>query len=323
MSGRALPSRRMERRFLERWTHYPASKSLTVNDPFPRLREERRKAGSARGDGSHFGVPGMEWLNLHASTLDSEQFVRADPVARATWLCLLRYCIGQENGGRIVGAEFWSDRDWLQVAKVTKSEACSESPLWRWEGHDIVVWSYPSEKESIVQRKRVASSSNGSKGGRPKTQRKPSENPDKTQKEPSAKAEGNGREGNGMERFALAWESFIRHLTSKFGEPSSEQLELLMADLKSACPDPEQAATWIENATRNGLRRPCPPLASQKRQIGGHDEHEGAKQRTRLVRALERERKGMASSEQGSKQWATHDAEVKRLEERLEAMAPA
>ena len=262
----------------------------------------------------------MEWLNLHASTLDSEQFVRADPVARATWLCLLRYCIGQENGGKIIGAASWTDRDWLQVAKVTKSEACAESPLWKWEGHDILVWSYPSEKEAVVQRKREVSASNGAKGGRPRTHRKPSGNPDQTHEEPSAKAEGNGREWNGMESFAPAWEQFVQHLTNKFGTPSPEQLDLLMASLKSDCPDPEQAVAWIRNATENGLRRPCPPLAGRKRSIVGHDEQEVTKQRSRLLKALEREKKGMASNERGSKQWTTHDAEVKRLEERLEAM---
>ena len=41
----------------------------------------------------------MDWLNLHISVLDSPQVLRCDPVRRATWLFLLRYCISQENGG--------------------------------------------------------------------------------------------------------------------------------------------------------------------------------------------------------------------------------
>ena len=52
----------------------------------------------------------MEWLNLHTSTLDSEEFLCSDPVDQATWLKLERYCIGQENGGVIHRARNWTDR---------------------------------------------------------------------------------------------------------------------------------------------------------------------------------------------------------------------
>ena len=39
----------------------------------------------------------MNWLNLSIQTLDSENFLGSDPVERATWLCLLRYCNNWKN----------------------------------------------------------------------------------------------------------------------------------------------------------------------------------------------------------------------------------
>jgi hypothetical protein len=57
----------------------------------------------------------MEWINFHVSTLDSEPFIDAHPVQRATWIMLQRYCAGQENGGVIPGAASWGDRKWQQL----------------------------------------------------------------------------------------------------------------------------------------------------------------------------------------------------------------
>jgi hypothetical protein len=68
----------------------------------------------------------MIWLNLNVATLDSEEFVGSDPVERATWLCLLRYCVGQENGGRIAGCKKWKDSHWQQLCRVTLREIFRE-----------------------------------------------------------------------------------------------------------------------------------------------------------------------------------------------------
>lgn len=106
----------------------------------------------------------MDWLNLHSSVLDSAEFVGSDPVARATWLCLLRYCTGQENAGRIEGGATWGDRKWQQLCRVTKREIHAPSELWSIECEDVVVKFYPIEKEDEVKRNRK----NGSRGGRPK-----------------------------------------------------------------------------------------------------------------------------------------------------------
>lgn len=110
----------------------------------------------------------MDWLNLHSKVLDSPQVVGAEPVDRGTWLMLQRYCIGQENGGRIAGCGAWKDRKWQQLAKVTLLEVQRKSELWAWDGQDLVVWEYPVEKEAEVQAKREIAKVNGNRGGRPR-----------------------------------------------------------------------------------------------------------------------------------------------------------
>lgn len=144
----------------------------------------------------------MEWLNLHASVLDSPEFVGEEPVNQATWIKLLRFCMGQENGGRISQCREWADRKWQQLIRVTEDEVTTESALWRWDGADLIVWEYPLDKEREVR----ANRENGRRGGRPKrkTDQKPggfeSVNPDRTDRIDIAETEGNGKEGNERER---------------------------------------------------------------------------------------------------------------------------
>jgi len=98
----------------------------------------------------------MEWLNLHTSTLDSPEFIGADPNQRATWLCLLRYCAGQENGGVIEGGFEWSDRKLQQLLRITRSELEDRCLLWRKSaGDSIEVNFYPISKEKQVRANRV------------------------------------------------------------------------------------------------------------------------------------------------------------------------
>jgi hypothetical protein len=123
----------------------------------------------------------MDWLNLHTSILDSPEVLGADPIDRATWLMLLRFCIGQENSGIIKNAKTWNDRKWQQIVRVTLSETQAKTQLWTWHGDDLHVTHYPLEKEAIIkgarlggkaktQAKTQAARHNGAKGGRPKTQ---------------------------------------------------------------------------------------------------------------------------------------------------------
>jgi hypothetical protein len=150
----------------------------------------------------------MEWLNLHTSTLDSPQFVGAEPEERATWLCLLRYCVGQENGGRITLCRDWTDRRWQQLCRVTKREVAGPSELWAWDGDDLTVWAYPVQKEMEVRKNRL----HGSLGGRPsgssqkKQPDKPTDNPTETTRSTTglssgyglAETERKGKEGKGI-----------------------------------------------------------------------------------------------------------------------------
>lgn len=155
----------------------------------------------------------MDWLNLHISVLDSPQVLRCDPVRRATWLFLLRYCISQENGGVIADCAAWGDTSWQQIVRVKLREVRAESPLWAWEGDNLRVTFYPSDKEAEVQHlrnlgrmttpaKAEAARNNGKKGGRKPNEEpnalgsdNPTGNPRITHAEP---IEGNGKEGKGI-----------------------------------------------------------------------------------------------------------------------------
>jgi hypothetical protein len=98
----------------------------------------------------------MEWLNIHTATLDAQEFVGSGPIQRATWLCLLRYCVGQENGGRIAGCKKWKDSHWQQLCRVTLREIQADSELLAWDGEDLNIWRYPLEKEHEIKTKREA-----------------------------------------------------------------------------------------------------------------------------------------------------------------------
>jgi hypothetical protein len=93
----------------------------------------------------------MEYINIHVSVIDSAEFKSAEPVDQATWLKLLRYCCGQENGGVIEKAGDLSDRAWQGLVCATRGEVLRETGLWKWEGQDLVVNFYPEESESQVK----------------------------------------------------------------------------------------------------------------------------------------------------------------------------
>lgn len=130
----------------------------------------------------------MEWLNLHTSILDSAEVIGADPTERAAWLMLLRYCIGQENGGIIQDCREWKDRKWQQLIRITKAEAMHPCDLYTWHGNDLHVTHYPTGKEQEIKRlrdigristpaKKASAKANGTLGGRPP------KNPTETQQE--------------------------------------------------------------------------------------------------------------------------------------------
>ena len=137
----------------------------------------------------------MNWINIETATLDSEEFVGSDPTERATWLCLLRFCAGQENGGVIKNCRNWPDRKWQQLARVMQAEVELESALWQWVGDDLHLWRYPTDKQTEVQQRRERARTNGRTGGRP-SKKPTSETHAKPTSVHFAKAEGE-REGEG------------------------------------------------------------------------------------------------------------------------------
>lgn len=229
----------------------------------------------------------MDWLNLHTSTLDSPEVVGADPRARATWLFLLRYCVGQENGGLIRDCASWGDRKWQQAIRVTKREVAQSTQLWRWEGGDLRVNFYPTKKEKEVQAKREggrlggqarteakieAARLNGGLGGRPATY-------ETTEAEPKLKPngmEGNGREVEGEWARAKAelpeslktdpvievWIRWKIHYASEFNHGNDMAPGTVYQQTKDLVSlGPRLAVLAIENALSNGkLKKPCLPF---------------------------------------------------------------
>jgi hypothetical protein len=144
----------------------------------------------------------MKWLNLETSTLRAPEFVGSDPTARATWLCVLAYCVDQENSGVIANADKWPDRQWQQTCGVTKQEIDSSFPLLQWKENALWVWAYPVSKQQEVQAKRYG----GAKGGRSTSEAKAEaaringakHDPSSTQ----AGTQRKGKERKGMEYIA-------------------------------------------------------------------------------------------------------------------------
>ena len=106
----------------------------------------------------------MEYINIHVSVIDSQEFKGSSPVQRATWLCLMRYLAGQENGAEVENCRDWGDRKWQQVCAVTLAEVGEECGLWQWVGDDLEVNFYSLDSEKAVRSMR--------KGGRIGNQRR-------------------------------------------------------------------------------------------------------------------------------------------------------
>ena len=110
----------------------------------------------------------MMYLNIDLSTLRSPEYIGSAPTERGTWLSVLGYCADQENGGRIVGAMTWKDRQWQQVCGVTLREVRATTRLLLIEGDDVIVFGYPVCLESEI----VAKREGGRRGGKARAQAK-------------------------------------------------------------------------------------------------------------------------------------------------------
>ena len=138
----------------------------------------------------------MNWLNIEIRVIRSPEYIGSDPVERATWLNLLASCAEQENGGKIPGCGSWKDRQWQQTCGVTAQEVSVDSPLWQWDGADIVVWHYPCDKEAEVRAKREA----GSKGGKSRVAKQAAKQISSTASSSASSTASTERKGKEIER---------------------------------------------------------------------------------------------------------------------------
>lgn len=181
----------------------------------------------------------MEWLNIHVSVLRSPEFIGSDPIERATWLCVLGYSVEQENGGRIVGAALWKDRQWQQACGVTAKEVRGSDRLLRADGNDILVNGYPTAKESQVRQARsVAYAGAMARWGKNGTGSNADRHAEKMPTGmPDGNAEGKGREGKGTGREQEEGRQDL------FDQQAMDQARAIMAkDAAPMPPAPPQAA---------------------------------------------------------------------------------
>lgn len=138
----------------------------------------------------------MNWLNVRLSSLRAPEYIGSEPCARATWWNVVAYCAEQENGGRIVGARKWKDRQWQQTCGVMVTEVDNAPGLLAWEGDDLLVWNYPSEKEAEVRVKRESGKVGGERSGEARSKQPAKHNGSTASPSASsfASTEGEGKE---------------------------------------------------------------------------------------------------------------------------------
>lgn len=118
----------------------------------------------------------------------------AASVHRGTWLSILRYCVGQENGGVIQGARLWNDRKWQQIAGVTLEEVQSVNRIYGFDGDDLRLEFYPAASEVKVKHNRRVGKAGGKASALARAQASA-----QAPAQAGASTEGKGREGKVME----------------------------------------------------------------------------------------------------------------------------
>lgn len=98
----------------------------------------------------------MNYLNIHIPIMGEEEFSGATHEQVGIWLRLATYCAHQENGGKILRCEKWSERQWMTTCGVEKDAIMRDSPLWKWDIGAVIVRHYPLAQEREVARKREA-----------------------------------------------------------------------------------------------------------------------------------------------------------------------
>lgn len=95
----------------------------------------------------------MEYTKLQLKWTRSDTFKSAEPAARGVWVGLIAYCADQENGGRIIACQTWTDRRWMAAAAATREEIeqAVVQGLATWNGADLVVGGYDIIGEQTFQ----------------------------------------------------------------------------------------------------------------------------------------------------------------------------
>lgn len=231
----------------------------------------------------------MDWINIHTSVIDSAEFLTAEPVQRSTWLCLYRYCAGQENRGRILGAKAWTDRIWLQMCGVSLKEVKQTCSLWEWDGDDLVLQFYNIKNEEKVQRLRgqAANAGHASWQRRGLTAAQPTGEPHGSTLgiAKGKETERKGKEGNeipptprGMESHPLNGSTAPRKRTSKAGsvvpseqpEPVRGRMEAVGAVMRRQAGTPWTAREFEAFTAARLPELPAPDFDQQVETLRGY-----------------------------------------------------
>jgi hypothetical protein len=96
----------------------------------------------------------VEFVAVNVAGTTGPDWLRRDPALRGHWHALISFCALRENGGTVVGAATWTNRDWDRTAGVTKAAlrklAAGDEPLVRWDGDDLVVLGYDRGREAAA-----------------------------------------------------------------------------------------------------------------------------------------------------------------------------
>jgi hypothetical protein len=103
----------------------------------------------------------MKFFAVQTEDLESEQFIASTNDQLATWLLVHKVCSNQCNGGVIANAEALPERYW-QRHGIDLNILTNPSPLWGWEGGNLILSFYDIVGQEIYLKKVEG----GRKGGR-------------------------------------------------------------------------------------------------------------------------------------------------------------
>lgn len=196
----------------------------------------------------------MDFIWLKTSFLRSAEFLNADKDAKGTWICVMGYCVEQENHGRIVGGETWEDRQWQRAAGIDADDIKQGFPLLKIENGDVIVAGYPDDKQTEVEAKRIS----GIRGANSRWKADPKAYG--RQKDPSA-SKSPSRSANGTpikEPMAHPMQSRVDEIR---GEESRSGTLSFLADYFMGCHPACSACNQM--AVENILRGEDPQLAKE------------------------------------------------------------